>query len=273
MAVAAAALTIAWAPAAAPGGRAADQGLTLLSVNDEIELGHQAQAEVRKQTPVVDDAGVNAYLRSVFTPLTRHAGGPPYPYSISIANYAEVNAFSLPGGPVWVHRGAIQAAENEAELAGVLAHEIGHIERRHVARQVTSQMLTGGFLALLGQVLPQDRAGQIGRVAAGFAAQGTMLKFSRDDEREADREGTRILRQSGWDPRGLADFLDVLRQKAERDPSSVEIFLSDHPAPGERAAALRAEGLPSGGRRDSPEFQRVRARLAAMPPAPKMGKR
>ncbi len=270
-AVGVAALALA-GPAGGARDRSAAQGLTLLSVSDEISLGHQAQAEVRQQTPEVGDAGVNAYLRSVFDPLTRHAGGPEYPYSISIANYAEVNAFSLPGGPVWVHRGAIEAAETESELAGVLAHEIGHIEKRHVARQVTNQTLAGGLLALLGQVLPEDRAGQVGRVAAGLATQGFMLKFSRDDEREADEEGTRILRQSGWDPHGLADFLDVLSRKAQREPSSVAIFLSDHPAPAERAAALRAEGLTSAGRRDSPEFQRVRARLRAMPPAGRMEK-
>lgn len=266
-------LMLVWTPRAPVRVEAAQGGLSLLSVTDEIELGREAQAEVRQKTPIVSDGGVVSYMRGIFQQLARRTSGPQYPYSISMANYAEVNAFSLPGGPVWVHRGAVEAAENEAELAGVLAHEIAHIEKRHVAKQVTNQMVAGGLLALLGRVLPDDRKGQVGQVAAGLAAQGFMLKFSRDDEREADLEGARIMRQAGWDARGLADFLDVLRREQQRDPSSVEIFLSDHPGPGERAAALRAERLPAGGRRDSQNFQRVRARLRAMPPAPRMQKR
>jgi len=258
---------------AAPAGLARADGLALLSVQDEIQLGQQSQAEVRKQTPTINDGSLNNYVGSVFRQLTRYAGGPKYPYSISVANYSEVNAFSLPGGPVWVHRGAIEAAANESQLAGVLAHEIGHIERRHVARQVTNQMVAGGLMVLLQQVLPRDRKGEIGQIAVGLAAQGAMLKFSRDDEREADFEGTRIMRQAGWDAHALADFLDVLRAKEGRDPSAVQVFLSNHPAPGERAAALRGSALPSGGRRDSDAFQQNRARLRSFGPAQRMSTR
>jgi predicted Zn-dependent protease len=248
-------------------------GLSLLSVNDEVQLGQQAQGELRQQTPVVGDGAVNNYLRGVFTQLVRHADGPRYPYSVSMANYGEVNAFALPGGPVWVHRGAVQAAQNESQLAGVLAHEIAHISKRHVADRVTKQMVTGGLLALLGQVLSDDRKGQIGGVAAGLAAQGFMLKFSRDDEREADLEGARIMRNAGWDARGMPGFMELLRQQQQRDPSSVEVFLSDHPGPAERAAALRAQGLPAGGRQDSARFQQVRSRLRSLGPVYRMRSR
>jgi predicted Zn-dependent protease len=260
---------LAWSPGSAT-AVSAPQGLNLISVNDEIELGRQTQAQVRAETPSVNDSAVSGYLSGVFSQLARRATGPRYPYSVSIANYAEVNAFSLPGGPVWIHRGAIEAAQNESQLAGVLAHEIGHIERRHVAQQISKQMVAGGLLALLGRVLPNDRAGKIGEVAANITAQTVMLKFSRSDESEADREGTRMLQAAGWDARGLADFLDVLRAKSGGDPSSVGVFLSNHPAPGERAAALRAAGLRAGGKRDSTEFQQVRSRLRQMPPAPHM---
>jgi predicted Zn-dependent protease len=258
-------------PARLPAASAiARDGLTLISVNDEIALGRQAQAEVQAQTPRIDDGEVVSYVRNVFQQLARHTSGPRYPYSVSMANYAEVNAFSLPGGPVWVHRGVLSAAQNESQLAGVLAHEIAHIERRHVARQISKQMVAGGILALIERVLPNDRPGKIGEVAAGVAAQSVILKYGRDDERDADREGTRLLRQSGWDARGLADFLDVLRRQQGRDPSSVEIFLSNHPGPAERAAALRAAGLRSGGRRDTDAFHRVQARLRQLPPPARM---
>ena len=246
---------------------------SLLSVEDEIELGKKTQGEVRNQTPVVSDGSVNNYVKGVFNQLARNAGGPKYPYSVSVANYAEINAFALPGGPVWVHRGAIEAAENESQLAGVLAHEVAHISKRHVAELITKQMMAGGLLQLLDRVLPNNRRGQIGEVVGGLAAQGFMLKFSRDAEREADVEGTRIMRQAGWDPRGLAEFLDVLGAQSKRNPSSVEIFLSDHPGAGERAAALRAGGLGSGGRRDSDNFQRARTKLKSMRPAEKMKSR
>jgi predicted Zn-dependent protease len=249
---------------------AATARVPLISVNDEIELGRQAQAEVQAQTPRVADAEVNEYVRGIFRQLTRHTTGPRYPYSVSIANYGEINAFSLPGGPVWIHQGALKSAQNESQLAGVLAHEIAHIERRHVARQISKQMVAGGLLALLARVLPNDRSGQIGEVAAGVTAQSVMLKYSRDDERDADREGTRMLRSSGWEARGLADFLDVLRRQQGRDPSSVEVFLSNHPAPAARVAALRAGGLPSGGRRDSDAFRRMQTRLRQLPPPVRM---
>ena len=246
---------------------------SLLSVEDEIELGKKSQGEVRNQTPVLNDGSVNNYVKGVFQQLARNAGGPKYPYSVSVANYAEINAFALPGGPVWVHRGAIEAAENESQLAGVLAHEVAHISKRHVAELITKQMMAGGLLQLLDRVLPDNRRGQIGEVVGGLAAQGFMLKFSRDAEREADIEGTRIMRQAGWDPRGLADFLDVLGSQQKRNPSSVEVFLSDHPGAAERAAALRGQGLAAGGRRDSDNFQRTRAKLKSMRPAEKMKSR
>ena len=257
-----------WTPSA-PARVAAAQGLSLLSVNDEIELGREAQSQVRQQTPALNDGTVNNYVRGVFSQLARRAGGPEYPYSISIADYAEINAFALPGGPIWVHRGAIQAARNESQLAGVLAHEIAHIQKRHVAKQVTKGTVASGLLALLDRVLPNDRKGQIGQVAGGLAAQGFMLKFGRDAEREADMEGMRIMRQAGWDARGMPDFLDLLRQQQRGNPSAVETFLSDHPAPADRSAALRTQ-LPTGGRRDSAAFQRIRERLQSMRPAQRM---
>src|SRR5688572_9738826 len=98
--------------------------LTLISVSDEIAMGRDAQKQVRSQVPVVNDQAVVTYVARIGRALVARAGGPKYPYSFSVANYREINAFALPGGPVWMHRGAISAARNEAQLAGVLAHEI-----------------------------------------------------------------------------------------------------------------------------------------------------
>jgi len=248
--------------------------VSLISVKDEIALGRQAQQQVKEQIPEVTDGAVTGYVQSIGRRLASNASGPRYPYTFSVANYREINAFALPGGPVWIHRGTITAAENEAQLAGVLAHEVAHIAERHAASQLTKSLIANGLLGLLGAVLGSDRSARTAQIAAQVLASGYMLKFSRDDEREADRVGARIMRRGGWDAREMVAFMDLLRREQGRDPSSVEVFLSSHPGPAERAKLLRAElrGI-SGGRRDSDQFRQVRARLNRMPPAAAMPRR
>jgi predicted Zn-dependent protease len=242
--------------------------LRLISVADEITLGKEAQKSVRKEVPVINGDAA-AYVTRIGKQLAAGARGPRYPYSFSIANYREINAFALPGGPVWVHRGAIEAAANEAQLAGVLAHEIAHISQRHAADQISQGAVANGLLGLLGAVLGNSGGARTAQMGAQVLAGGYMMKFSRDDEREADRVGVDILRRAGWDARGLLEFMQTLRARAGRDAGSVELFLSTHPAPGERVERLRAQlhGAWRRGTRDSAEFRRTRALLTAMAPA------
>jgi predicted Zn-dependent protease len=246
--------------------------VSLISVNQEIQIGRDANAQVKKETPEITDAQVLSYIRGIGRQLAAHAGGPRYPYTYSIANYKEINAFALPGGPVWIHRGAIEAARNESQLVGVLAHETAHISERHAADQLTKSVMANGLLTLLGAVLGNGGGARSAEVAARFLAGGYMLKFSRDDEREADRVGAQIMRRAGWDNRGMLEFMEVLREKQGRDPSAVEVFLSTHPAPAGRVADLR-KVVRAGGRRDSTRFQQTRARLARFAPAKAMPKR
>ncbi len=242
--------------------------LSLVSVRQEVEIGRQAQQEVKKEVPEVHDAAVARYVSGIGRKLAANARGPKYPYSFSVANYREINAFALPGGPVWVHRGAMQAATSEAQLAGVLAHEIAHISQRHAADKITKSLVANGLLGLLGAVLGNDNNGaRIAQAGARVLAGSYMLKFSRDDEREADTVGATIMRRAGWDPRGMIEFMDTLRRTQGSDPGRVQVFLSSHPAPGERASRLRSTVRASGGRRDSADFQRIRSRLRSMPPA------
>ena len=254
-------------------GGAGSRGLPLISVNDEIAMGRDAQTRVKQSVPAVSDSGLNTYVVQVGRQLAARARGPRYPYSFSIANYRELNAFALPGGPVWINRGILHAAANEAQLAGVLAHEIAHIAQRHAADQITKQLVANGFLGLLGAVLGNDPgAARTAQAGARLLAGGYMLKFSRDDEREADAIGLQIMQRAGWDPRGMAEFMETLRREQGRDPGSVEIFLSSHPAPAERAAALRRSlGSRSTGRRDSAAFRNAKARAVRLtPPARSM---
>ena len=249
--------------------------LTLISVQEEIALGRQAQQQVRRQTPQLPDRPIAAYVTGLGRRLAATAGGPRYPYSFSIADYREVNAFALPGGPVWIHRGAIDAARTEAQLAGVLAHEIAHIARRHAADQVTKGLVANGLIGLLGTLLGNDGGGaRAAQIGAQVLAGGYMLRFSRDDERDADVVGAQIMRRAGWDARGMVEFMEILRRQQGSDPGSVEVFLSTHPAPAERAGLLRvALRGTSGGRRDSPAFQQAHARLKRFPPAKSMSRR
>jgi len=238
----------------------------LLSVQDEIQIGRESQKEVRRQLSEVTDGEVNSYVAGIGRRLAMRATGPRYPYSFTVANYREINAFALPGGPVWVHRGAISAAKNEAQFAAVLAHEIAHISQRHAADQITKQFVANGFIGLLGAMLGGGRSAESAQLGARVLARGYMLKFSRDDEREADAVGAAIMRRAGWDAREMIGLMETLQKEQGRDPAALEVFLSSHPAPEERARRLRTF-LRGGGTKDSARFRQIKARLAKLPRA------
>jgi predicted Zn-dependent protease len=240
---------------------------TLVSVQQEVELGQQAQAEISKQMPVLGDAQLDRYIDSVGKRLAAHAPGPKYPYSFGVVNYKDLNAFALPGGPIYVHRGTIAAARTEAQLAGVMAHEVAHIAQRHAAKQISKGIVANGLLGLLGAVLDDGGKGeQAARIGASVVAQSVFMKFSRDDEREADRIGAEIMDRAGWDPHGLAEFMQVLQNEQKRSPGSVETFFSSHPSPAGRVGDLQAMANGKSGRRDSEEFQAIKGRLGSLPP-------
>ena len=240
---------------------------TLISVEQEIEMGRRVDGEVRREMPVLKDEEVTAYVRALGRRLAQHAPGPKYPYRFAVVDYREINAFALPGGPIWMHRGLIHAASNEAQVAGVLAHEVAHIAQRHSADQLTKATMANWGLGVLGAFLGNSAGAGAAQMAAGFLTNGVFLKFSRDDEREADRVGLQIMRRAGWNPRGMVELFEVLRREARRDPGSVEIFFSSHPAPQDRINQLQSDiGRTPSGRRDSPEFQKIKARLLRLPP-------
>ena len=250
----------------------AGSAAALMSVAEEVQLGKQMQQQVRKEVPVVPDAAVAEYVRSIGRRLVAKAGGPGYPYSFTVANQREINAFALPGGPVWVHRGVILAARNEAQLAAVMAHEIAHVSRRHAADRMTKQLIANGLIGFMGALLGNDAGARSAQVGARLLAGGYMLKFSRDDERDADAAGAAIMRRAGWDPREMAAFMRILAAEQGRAPSEVAVFLSSHPAPAERAARLRATVKARGGVKTTAAFSRIKARLGRLPPAPRMNR-
>jgi predicted Zn-dependent protease len=249
-------------------------GITLISVPQEIEIGRAENAQVHKQTAEVRDPQVGAYITRIGQRLAKAAPGAAYPYSFAVADYREINAFSLPGGPVWINRGVLHAATSESQVAGVLAHEIAHIAQRHAADQLTKTLLAKWSLGMLGAMLGNTGGAGTAQIAGALVTNGVFLKFSRDDEREADRVGLQIMTKAGWDPRGMIELFDVLRREQTRDPGAVEVFFSTHPSPQDRIqnltdAAARLRRSAATARRavrDTAEFRAVKARVLKLPP-------
>lgn len=222
---------------------------------------------MRKQTAELRDSQVTAYVTGVGRRLAKAAPGAKYPYSFQVADYREINAFSLPGGPVWLNRGVLRAAGNESQVAAVLAHEIAHVAQRHAADQLEKTLLARWSLDMLGAMLGNVGGAGTAQAAGAMMANGVFLKFSRDDEREADRVGLQIMTKAGWDARGMTELFEVLRREARRDPSAVDVFFATHPSPDDRIANLTtATARARGGVRDSAAFRAVKRHLAHLAP-------
>jgi predicted Zn-dependent protease len=241
-------------------------GFTIVSVAQEIEIGREENAQVRKEMAQLRDPQVSAYITRVGKRLAAAAPGAKYPYSFTVANYREINAFSLPGGPVWINRGVLHASGDESQVAGVLAHEIAHIAQRHAADQMTKAVLAKWSLGVLGAMLGNAGGAGAAQVAGALVTNGVFLKFSRDDEAEADRVGLQIMTRAGWDPRGMIGLFEVLQREAKRNPGAVEVFFSTHPSPEDRIAQLRAATARSrGGIRDTADFRALKSRVLKLP--------
>jgi len=243
-------------------------GFNMFSAQEELQAGQQSAAQVAKQLPVLPDSDpVTIYVQRLGQQLAAHAPGEKWPYTFHVVNQKEINAFALPGGPVFVNVGTIQAADNEAELAGVMAHEISHVVQRHGTRAASKQMAAQLPLAILGGVMGQGALSQMAQMGLGFGIGSYFLKNSRTAESEADLLGTDIMYDTGFNPRAMADFFTKLQQEGgARGPQ----FLSDHPDPGNRAQSVAKEvaTLPrkTSYRSDSAEFRDVRQRVSGMRP-------
>jgi Peptidase family M48 len=243
-------------------------GFNMFSAQEEMQAGQQSAAQVSKQLPILPDSDpVSVYVQRLGQQLAAHAPGEKWPYSFHVVNQKEINAFALPGGPVFVNIGTIQAADNEAELAGVMAHEISHVVQRHGTRAASKQMAAQLPLAILGGVMGQGALSQMAQMGLSFGVGSYFLKNSRKAESEADLLGTDIMYDSGFNPRAMADFFTKLQgEGGARGPQ----FFSDHPDPGNRAQAVAREvaTLPrkSNYRSNSAEFREIKQRVAGMKP-------
>lgn len=242
----------------------------LISDQQEDQLGLQVKEELNKQgIRYMDDAEVNAYVQNLATPLLQTANsvrkGVDWKLSV-IDDPKTVNAFATPGGYVYVYSGLILAAENEAEVAGVLAHEAGHVVGRHAARQMVNAY---GLETVLGLALGKN-PGLISQIGASIVGNGAMLAHSRADETEADEYGATFTSKVGYDPRGIATFFEKLQQQQGKTPA-ILTWLSTHPATADRITHVNAfiarNGL-TGSKVTSPAFTAIKAKLAARPAPP-----
>src|SRR5262245_23040228 len=178
--------------------------------NKDVELGRQVAQDAEKQLVLLKHADANAYINALGQQLVMRAPNEfKFPFTFKIVDEREINAFALPGGPIYVNRGAIESADNEAQIAGVMAHEIGHVVLRHGIAQAEKAQRTQLLFSLPGAILGGN-VGQVVGAAGAFAGSSLILKYSRGAETEADLMGTQILYDSRYDPRAMADFFEKL---------------------------------------------------------------
>ena len=240
----------------------------------DVELGRQAAAQVEQQLPILRDEDVT----SLIMPLGRRLVDaiPPelqhdeFRYSFQVINVREINAFALPGGPVFVNRGMIEMAKTEGEAAGVIAHELSHVALRHGTAQATkaTKYQVGDLLGAVVGAIVGGRVGSAVAQGTQFGLGTAFLRFSREDERQADLLGTHIMARGGYDPRDMANmFKTIEKQGGAGGPQ----WLSDHPNPGDRYNAITREAQQLEVRnrvRDTRAFTQAQARLRRMAPAP-----
>ena len=251
--------------------KTATPGFNLFSVEQDVEIGRQSAVEAERQLPMLRNQDVDRYLNKIIGKLAAQAPGARYPYAIKAVNASEINAFSLPGGPMYVNRGLFEAARSEAELAGVLAHEMSHVALRHGTHQASKAYLGQAGLGILGGLLGKNggNTSQIVNAVGGLGLNAVFLKFGRDAEYQADQLGAQIMAGAGYDPVAMADFFGLLRSEQGRDPGKVERFFSDHPPSADREARIRdqAGSLRLARSQDVGGFDRMRADLRRLSPA------
>ncbi len=242
---------------------------------DDVKVGRQAAMEVEQKLPILNDAQITNYVSRVgmrlvaaIPPEFQH---PEFQYYFKVVNASDINAFALPGGPMYVNRGMIQAARNEGEMAGVMAHELSHVALRHGTAQASKAQkygLLAGILGIGGQIIggPAGAAAQV----AGQGVGVYFLKFSREYETEADLLGSQIMARAGYDPHDLANMFQTIERQGGGGGGGGG-FMSDHPSPANRYARINQEAQylrvvnPV---RDTREFEQVQARLRGMGRAP-----
>ncbi|HYN85626.1 MAG TPA: M48 family metallopeptidase [Pyrinomonadaceae bacterium] len=249
------------------GKREINKGIKIFSgggsIEKEVALGRQLAAEVDRQAKFVDDPVITEYINRVGQNIVLHSDA-KIPFTIKVIDSDEANAFALPGGFFYVNKGLILAADNEAEVAGVMAHEIAHVASRHSMENMRKgQWLEG--LATVGSIFLGGIPGIIYQSTAGFGLAAVLFKFTRGAEEEADRLGVQYLWAAGYDPSAMSTMFEKLNAKNKKKPGFLARTFSTHPQPPDRVEATRTLVARFPEREEyvlsTSEFQRVKNRL------------
>ena len=246
-------------------------------VQDDVKLGREAARQVAQQFPLLNDNQTERYVESVgerlVAAIPTEFQQAAFDYQFDVVNASDINAFALPGGPMYVNRGMIAAARNEGEMAGVMAHEISHVALRHATAQATKQSSIGNQLGTIGLILGGAiLGGQGGAQLGAMGAQVIQTRYSRDYETQADVLGSQIMANAGYDPRDLANMFRTIEQQSGggRAPE----WMSSHPNPGNRFENINREAsrlnVGANARKVTAEFSRTQERLRRLPGARSM---
>jgi beta-barrel assembly-enhancing protease len=221
-----------------------DRHSNAFSPAQDVELGRRAAAELRQELPIIRDRRTQSYVERIgerlVAAIPSRLHQPQFRYDFQVVDRRDINAFALPGGPIFVNRGMLDAARSDGEVAGVIAHELSHIVLRHGTAQATKgQKFQLGAIA--GQIIGSMVGGRTGAAIAQGSNIGLgtyFLKYSREYEREADLLGAQIMARAGYDPREMANMFQTI---ARRSGNGGPEWLSDHPSPGNRSEAIHRE--------------------------------
>ena len=239
----------------------ASSGGSSVSIDQEWQVGQQMADQVAQQVRFVNDPVANSYVRAVGERIHAQTPMAQLPFRFYIVDDPNINAFSVPGGHVYVNRGLVTSANKANELASVLAHEISHNVARHVVKQIERQQQ----ISAVGSILLGQSPGALQQIAAEIIAGGAMARFSRADEKEADELGLRFMTSAGYNPQGMVDMFNILMAQEKSQPGKVARFFMDHPLTQDRINDIqgRIGGMASssGIITDEPEFHEVKDRL------------
>ena len=244
-----------------------------VSTQQEVELGQQYSQQINAQLPIVKDPEINRYINVLGDSIARGADNRNLDWQFYVVDSKEVNAFAVPGGFIYLNRGLIERANNMSQIAGVLAHEIGHVTQRHSVKQMQKAQ-NANIGVTLACVLTRVCESQAAGAAINIAGGAIFARFSRQDEAEADQVGVQYVTRAGIDPRGIPEMFEILLQERRARPAGVEAWFLTHPLEEDRIAATQAQinridpailrGLTS----NSQNFRQFQARVAALPPSP-----
>jgi len=249
-------------------------GFNLFSEEEELQLGMAFSEEVEGEYPVLKDQSITDYVSEMGQNLARHSKRPDIPYHFKVVDTKTVNAFALPGGYVYINRALLDLVDDESELAGVIGHEIGHIVGRHGTKQLSKKLVLAGILIGAAEAIGQksEKWGAITQIAGSLGFFLGMMKYSRDDEREADWLAINEIYRAGYNPQGMVTLFDEFKKLHQRNPSRFEQFFLSHPNADERIENMEQElsKLHYKGKvyQSSPQFDEMKKKLSELPPPP-----